>query len=60
MAKAEVTQQDIKITLTLSPEEAERFKSMVQNEWFNEEGRVVKELRGVIWKALDDAGVASL
>lgn len=60
MATAVAELQDIKLTLALSPEEAERFKSMMQNEWHNHEGEVVKKLREVIWHALDDAGVASV
>lgn len=59
MALAQAEMGDVKLVLQLTQEEAERLKAMMQNEWHNNEGSLVKDLRSTVWHALDDAGVAS-
>lgn len=50
---------NVTLTLELSSDEAERLKAMMQNEWYENEGEVVRAMRECIWNALRDVGVAS-
>lgn len=56
----DVPPQDIVLHLRLNREEAEKLKSMMQNEWFSGEGDTVRNLRETIWDALMTAGVKSI
>lgn len=62
MASASVVipPSEIELTIKLNPEEAERLKTMMQNEWFQNEGAVLRNIRETIWAALHDAGVTTV
>lgn len=62
MASASVVipPSEIELTIKLNQDEAERLKSMMQNEWHAGESLELGHIRQVIWNALSEAGVASI
>lgn len=56
-AKAEVPPSNVTFTMNLTATEAKVFKGMMQNPSNADEGLQERNLREVIWKALDVAGV---
>ncbi|MDR5839293.1 hypothetical protein [Caballeronia sp. LZ034LL] len=58
MATAQVRNQGIEITLSLTQEEAIYLKAMMQNSAHDHESSVEEGVRRVIFQALKDAGVS--
>lgn len=59
-ASVVVPPQDIVLTLRLSPEEAERLKSLMQNPLEQDEADSIRNVREAIWHALNEARVVSV